>query len=128
MHGTRNNCFGSKKCSTILCQARTVKHECRCCYISAFVVICYRLTKYLATLFPPETIVANFLHLMVVFFKVIFNYTSKRSLWCSISEFNVDIALLPTEILSLLLYSSSMKSRRLAPLTIDGSRDELILK
>ena len=26
---TRNNCFGSKKCSTTLCQLKTGKHECQ---------------------------------------------------------------------------------------------------
>ena len=74
-----------------------------CCYISAFVLTCFHLTKHRATLFRRETNVAvifrhslltcfrltkgramffsntaSFLHLMVVFFKVIFNYTSKR--------------------------------------------------
>ena len=29
MQETRNNCFGSKKCSTTLRQAKTGKHECR---------------------------------------------------------------------------------------------------
>ena len=31
-----------------------------------------------AIFFQPETIVVSFLHLMVLFFKVIFNHTSKR--------------------------------------------------
>ena len=50
----------------------------RCCYISALQLTSFRLTKGRATFFRPETIVASFLHLMVLFFKVIFNYTSKR--------------------------------------------------
>ena len=49
-----------------------------CGYISALVLTCYRLTKSRATFFLPETIVASFLDLMVLSFKVIFNHTSKR--------------------------------------------------
>ena len=42
-------------------------------YISALVLTCFRLTKGRATFFRPETIVASFLHLMVLFLKVLFN-------------------------------------------------------
>ena len=41
----------------------------RCCYISALMLTCFRLTKGRATFFRPETIVASFLHLMVLFSK-----------------------------------------------------------
>ena len=44
--------------------------------ISAQVLTCYRLTKDRATLFRPETTVASFLHLMVLFFKVKINHPS----------------------------------------------------
>ena len=47
----------------------------RCCYISALVLTCFRLTKGRATFFRPETIVANFLHPMVLFFKVLLNHS-----------------------------------------------------
>ena len=73
MQETRNNCFGSKKCSTTLLQAKTVKHECRnvivtrCCYSN-----CY--CNVTATFFRPETIVASFLHSMVLLPKVFFNH------------------------------------------------------
>ena len=40
-----------------------------CCYISALVLTCYRLTKGRATFFQPETIVVSFLHFMVLSFK-----------------------------------------------------------
>ena len=50
----------------------------RCCWISALVLTCFRLTKGCATFFRPETIVASFLHLMVLFYKEIFNHTSKH--------------------------------------------------
>ena len=49
----------------------------RYCYISARVLICFRLNKGRATFFRHETIVASFLYLMVLFFKVIVNHTSK---------------------------------------------------
>ena len=58
----------------------------RCCYISALVLTCFRLKKSRATFFRPETIVASFLHLMVLFFKALLNYSSKRQSlvlhWC----------------------------------------------
>ena len=73
MQETRNNCFGSKKRSTY---QRT--SNVRCCFISALVLTCFRLTKGRATSFQPETIVASFLHLMLLFYKVIFKHTSKR--------------------------------------------------
>ena len=76
MQETRNNNFGSKIRSTALCQAKTDKHECQnitatYCYISALVLSCFRLTKGRATYFRPEIIVASFLHLMVLLFKVL---------------------------------------------------------
>ena len=40
-------------------------------YFSALVLTCFRLTKGRATFFRPETIVASFLHLMVLLFKVL---------------------------------------------------------
>ena len=46
----------------------------RCCYISALVLTCFRLKKGRATFFLPETIVASFLHLMVLFFKVLLSH------------------------------------------------------
>ena len=54
------------------------KYSIRCCYISALVLTCFRLTKGRATFFRPETIVAGFLHLMVFLFKVLSNHSSKR--------------------------------------------------
>ena len=97
MQETRNNSFRSKKLSTILCQAKTGKHDCRnitatyaavilryisClvrfCYVAALVLTCFRLTTGRPTFYPPETIVASFLHLMVLFLKLIFNYALKR--------------------------------------------------
>ena len=46
----------------------------RCCYISALVLNCFRLTKSRAMYFRPETILASFLHVMVLLFKVLFNH------------------------------------------------------
>ena len=43
-----------------------------CCYLSALLT-CFRLEKGRATFFWPETIVASFLHLMVLSFKVLWN-------------------------------------------------------
>ena len=81
MQETRNNCFWSKKCSTTLRQAKTSKHERRnvtATYISALVLTCFRLTKGHAMFFRPERIVASFLHLMVLLFKVLLNHSLKR--------------------------------------------------
>ena len=85
MQETRINSFGSKIRSTILRQAKTGKHEfrkitatctaVRCCYFSALVLTCFRLTNGRATYFRPETIVASFLHHMVFLFKVLFNHS-----------------------------------------------------
>ena len=47
----------------------------RCCNILALVLTFFRLTKGCATYFRPETIVTSFLHLMLLFYKVIFNHT-----------------------------------------------------
>ena len=46
----------------------------RCCYISALLLTCLRLMKGRATFFWPETIVASFLHCMVLLPKVLFNH------------------------------------------------------
>ena len=54
MQETRNNCFG---------------------YISALVLTCFRLKKGRATFFRPETIVASFLHSMVLLPKVLLNHS-----------------------------------------------------
>ena len=81
MQETCKNCFGSKKRSTTLLQEKTGKHECRnltATYISALVLICFRLKQGRATFFRPETIVANFLFLMVSPFKVLVNHSAKR--------------------------------------------------
>ena len=50
----------------------------RCCYISSQMLACFRLTKGRATFFQLEIIVASFLHLMLLLYKVILNHTSKR--------------------------------------------------
>ena len=75
MQETCNNCFGSKIRSTIIRKAKTGKHECR--NVSA------------TTFFQPETIVASFLHHIVLLLKVLLNHSSKRQfsvLYCLISS------------------------------------------
>ena len=77
MQETRNNCFGSKIYSMTLRQAKIGKHECRnitstCC--------CFCLTKGRATYFRPKTIVASFLHFMVLLSKVLLNRILNHSL------------------------------------------------
>ena len=65
----------------------------RCCCTSAFVLPYFCLTKCHFTFFGPETIVSNFLHLLVLFFKVMFNNTSKRQLvviYCRITRKQFD--------------------------------------
>ena len=52
----------------------------RCCYISALVLTCFRLKKDRAAFFRPETIVASFLHPMVLLFKVLFNNSLEQGL------------------------------------------------
>ena len=47
---------------------------------------CFRLTKGLATFFRPETIVASFLHLMVLFFKCYQTILQNASFWCCIND------------------------------------------
>ena len=43
MQETRNNCFGSKKRSTTLLQAKTVKHECRnATVVALYVAVAFR--------------------------------------------------------------------------------------
>ena len=87
MQETRYNCFGSKMRSMTLRQAKAGKHECRNIavtyetyifrtyqHISALVLTCFRLTKGQAVFFRPETIVASFLHLMVLLSKVLLNH------------------------------------------------------
>ena len=64
MQETCNNCFGSKKCNTTLHQAKTGKHECR------------NITE------MSKTIVASFMHLMMLFYKVIINHTKTPVLRC----------------------------------------------
>ena len=49
-----------------------------CCYISALMLNCFCLTKGRAAYFPPETIVASLLYLMVLSLKVLFNHTWNR--------------------------------------------------
>ena len=66
-----------------LCRTITGKFDCRketatyqrWCYISALLFTCFRLKKGRATFFRPVTIVVSFLHLMVLFFKVLLNYS-----------------------------------------------------
>ena len=93
MQETHNNCLESKKCNTTFHQVKTGKHECRttiilsrknvtrpffrrkqvsmsgeirCYYISALMLTCFCLTKDCVLFFRLETIVASFLHLMVL--------------------------------------------------------------
>ena len=46
----------------------------RCCCISALLLNCFRLKKGRAMFFRPETIVASYLHSMVLLSKVLFNH------------------------------------------------------
>ena len=59
-----NNCFGSKKYSMTLRQAKTGKHKC-------------------------WNVIPSFLHLMVLFYKVIFNHTSKHQF--AVWHFRMDV-------------------------------------
>ena len=77
MQETRNNCLGSEIYSTTLHQAKTGKHECRNVTATALVLTCFSLMKGRAMYFRSEMIVASFLHLMVLLFKVLLNLTSK---------------------------------------------------
>ena len=52
----------------------TATYLVRSCYILAFVLTCFRLTKGRNAYFRPKTIVANFLHLIVLLFKMLFNH------------------------------------------------------
>ena len=70
----------------------------RCCYFSALVLTCYRLKKGRATFYQPETIVANLLLLTVLFFKVIFNHTSKRQFM--VLHFHICLTIYEIEIVS----------------------------
>ena len=81
MQETRNNCFGSKKRSKTLRQAKTGKHERR--NVTATVLLL------------PETIIAGFLHFIVLLFKVLSNHSSKRQflmLHCCISIVSLNLA------------------------------------
>ena len=51
----------------------------RCCYISVLVLTCFHLTKGRITHFRPEIIVASFLHLTVLLFKVLFNHSKQHT-------------------------------------------------
>ena len=82
MQETWNNCFGQKKVARpfvrreqVITSARIWQQRIR---ISILVLTCFRMTMGRATFFWHETIVASFLHLMVLFFKVMFNHASKR--------------------------------------------------
>ena len=71
---------GRKKGSMTLRQAKTGKRECRnvtACWHSCWKRIVW-LTKVRATFFRLEKIVASFLHLMVLLFKMLSNHSSKR--------------------------------------------------
>ena len=82
MQEIRNDCFGSKKRSTTLLQAKTGKHESR----NVTATLHFRTRAYLFSpeeescyvFFQPEAIVVSFLHLMVLFFNVLLNHSSKR--------------------------------------------------
>ena len=92
MQETRNNCFRLKKRSTTLLQAKTGKHECRN-VTATFGIRAYlfSLTKGRATFLRPETIVASFMHFMVLLFKVSLNNSSKGQfsvLYCAIAFYS----------------------------------------
>ena len=93
MQETRNNCFGSKKCSTTLRQAETNKHACRNVKAVTFWLSCLLVFARLhfgtrAYLFSPDegscyifstrNNYCEFLACYSVNIKVIFNHTSKR--------------------------------------------------
>ena len=79
MQETRNNSFEAKYVPWPLVNLTIVFDFVRCCYISALVLTCFRLTKGRATFFWPKTIVkASFLHLMVLLSKVSLNHFWKR--------------------------------------------------
>ena len=54
---------------------KQVSTNARFCYISALMLDCFRLTMGRATFFRPQTVVVNFLYLIVLFFKVFFNHS-----------------------------------------------------
>ena len=95
MQETHNNCFGSKKYSTTLLQAKTGKHECRIITAKYCKLLLHFGTH--AYLFSPdegssyffqcETIVASFIHLMVLFCKVIFNHSVLRGFYCWVENY-----------------------------------------
>ena len=79
MQQTRTNCFGSRKRNMTLLQAKTSKNECRNITATHFGTRAYLFSlEGRVTVFWPETIVVNFLHLMMLFYKVIINHVSKR--------------------------------------------------
>ena len=67
--GAKNNLFKVKQK-----KLTTVIGFVRCCYIVVLVLSFLSLTKGRIALFRPETSVANFLNLMVLFYKVINNH------------------------------------------------------
>ena len=87
MQETRNKCFGSKKHSTTLLSAKG-KYECgnimlhllHCCYIKALMLTYFHLTKGRVTFFRSETIVTSLLHLMELFFKMLFNHSTLKGI------------------------------------------------
>ena len=86
MQGTRNNCFGSKKRNKTLCQTKIGKLECHiityvavnklCCYISTLGLTCILLMKSRFIFIHSEIILASFLYLMMLFYKVIISHKS----------------------------------------------------
>ena len=63
-----------------------VRRKVHCCYISALVLICFHQTKGCATYFQPETIVVNFLHLMVLLSKELLNHSHVSLCLCFFIE------------------------------------------
>ena len=74
MQETCNNCFGSKICITTVCQVKTSEHECRN-ITAAYVAVTFPLLYYHYIIVRPKTIVASFLHLMVLLSKVLLNHS-----------------------------------------------------
>ena len=79
-HEYRNTAAMYCCCTARMC-IRNEDTECtiRCYYISALVLTSFHLAYGHSIIFRFERIVASLLHLMVLFFKVIFNHTPKQS-------------------------------------------------
>ena len=107
MQETRNNCFGSKKRSSNVTVTVAVTATCYY-YISALVLNCFRLKKGRATIFRPETIVASFLHSMVLLPKVLFNH-KRQSLFYKFLNLLNDLNAFRTAYVSLDLNSVFIK-------------------